>query len=207
MESFHGRISIGLPWKCWPPSTLGTRTRPPPHSRPPTPVFGRRHAILDILAPDQPKNSAAASEHIVIQDSPVSPDPSPPSSPVDSPSKKNRAPSPPMSPSKVKCEAARYVLTQDHQFECPWCPLPSSPTLNGHFDLGMHGEVWPQRRLAGSPVYQYHIGEEDLLRPPLRDRPSGQFLAPLDLGICFMISWQPSPGRFRYQQRQEHHLQ
>lgn len=88
--------------------------------------------------------------------------------------------------------------------------------------------------LLAPPVYQYHIGEEDLLRPPLsqdqdqghgkeellrllpsldltpfhlRDRPSGQFLAQLDLGICFRISWQPSPGRFRYQQRPEHHLQ
>lgn len=34
----------------------------PPPPRPPTPVFGRSHAILDILSPDQPKNSAAASE-------------------------------------------------------------------------------------------------------------------------------------------------
>lgn len=99
---------------------------------------------------DRPEHSAAGSEHIVIQDYPASPDPSPPSSPVDSPRKKNRAPSPPMSPSKLKCEAARYIPLQDHQFECPECLLPSSPTLNGHFELGMHGEVWPRRQLPAS---------------------------------------------------------
>lgn len=39
---------------------------------------------------------------------------------------------------------------QDHQFQCPECPLPSSTTLNGHFNLGMTEELWPLRSLPSS---------------------------------------------------------
>lgn len=94
-------------------------------------------------------DSAERSHHVIVTEPPASPDPSPPSSPIDTPTKR-RAPSPPVSPSKVLCEAPRYVEMQSHQFECPECPLPSSPTLNGHFEVGMLGEVWPLRSLPSS---------------------------------------------------------
>lgn len=87
--------------------------------------------------------------HVYVAESPASPDPSPPTSPVNT-HKKRQAPSPPVSPSKVRYEGLRYLPMQDHQFQCPECPLTSSPTLNGHFNLGMTGEVWPLRRLARS---------------------------------------------------------
>lgn len=55
-----------------------------------------------------------------------------------------------MSPSKVRCDGPLYIPLQDHQFECPDCPLPNPPTLNGYSDLGMTGEVWPSERLPPS---------------------------------------------------------
>lgn len=79
-----------------------------------------------------------------------SPDPSPPTSPVNTLTKRAR-PSTPVSPSRVRCDSVpRYIPLQNHQYECPECPLPSSPTLNGYPDLGFHGEVWTSERLPPS---------------------------------------------------------
>lgn len=201
------------------PEPVTVRSQDPPRC-PPPPVFGRSPDILDILGPGPQHSSAAASEHVIIEDSPDSPDPSPPSSPVNTPTKK-RAPSPPMSPSKVKGEGPRYVMLQDHQFECPECPLPASPTLNGHFDIGMHGEVWPRRQLPASlatpqsgrrrpaPSPLQSRRRRPAPSPPtrgpfhLRDQLFKQFLGPLVLGICLKILSPPSPGPFLCQQRTE----
>lgn len=116
-----------------------------PHraARPRSPVLGSSSNNPIVV------DSAERSHHVIVTEPPASPDPSPPSSPIDTPTKR-RAPSPPVSPSKVLCEAPRYVEMQSHQFECPECPLPSSPTLNGHFEVGMLGEVWPMRSLPSS---------------------------------------------------------
>lgn len=122
-----------------------------------------------------------------------------------------------MSPSKVRCDGPLYIPLQDHQFECPDCPLPNPPTLNGYSDLGMTGEVWPSERLPPS------------LQPrPRQRRPAPPPPPPLDLrrtllqgsqlyhqrylrlilslerlvvegGIYFWISWLPSPDQFMHQ--------
>lgn len=91
--------------------------------RPLAPVLGRATPdILDILGP-APQHPPAP-EHVIVLDSLSSPDPSPPSSPVNTPPKKELAPSPPVSSSRVFCEGPRYILRQDHQFQCPECPPP-----------------------------------------------------------------------------------
>lgn len=125
--------------------------------RPLAPVLGRATPdILDILGPGP--QHPPAPEHVIVLDSPSSPDSSPTSSPVNTPPKKERAPFPPVSSSRVLCEGPRYILRQDHQFQCPECPLPSSPTLNGNFDIGMHGEAWPRHRLAApSPTSSFPV--------------------------------------------------
>lgn len=97
--------------------------------RPLAPVFGSSSNPIVVM-------DNAETPHVRVFESPASPDPSPPCSPVDTPTKRKRTtPSPPISPSKVRCEGPRYVQLQDHQFALPECPLPSSPTLNGDFDL------------------------------------------------------------------------
>lgn len=118
-------------------------TGPEPPRRPITPVFGSSANPIVVM-------ENAETSHVRLFESPASPDPSPPTSPVNTPTKRP-APSPPVSPSKVRCDnRPRYVEMQDHQFEGSQCPLPSSPTLNGYFDLGFHGEVWPSERLPPS---------------------------------------------------------
>lgn len=172
-----------------------------PLPRPPPPVLGRRDpSSEDIILVDVPSpaetssvHSPAETSHVHVLDSPASPDPSPPCSPVDTPSKRP-APSPTVSPSKVRCEGPRYILLQDTQFECPECPLPTSPTLNGDFSLGMLGEVWPslqtrprQKDLLRPlrPVLPLSPGrdKEDLLRPlrPVLPHHMKEDLQPLDL--------------------------
>ncbi|XP_052674208.1 uncharacterized protein LOC128156199 [Crassostrea angulata] len=74
--------------------------------RPLAPVLGRATPdILDILGP-APKHPPAP-EHVIVLDSPSSPDPSPPSSPVNTPPKKELAPSPPVSSSRTICSDRR----------------------------------------------------------------------------------------------------
>lgn len=88
------------------------------------------------------------------------------------PQKKERVPFPPVSPSRVLCEGTRYILRQDHQFQCPECPLPSSPTLNSHFNLGMHGEVCPHQRLPASLANQLSGHRRPAPSPPPPHGPS-----------------------------------
>lgn len=200
--------------------------------RPLAPVLGRATPdILDILGPGP--QHPPAPEHVIVLDSPSSPDSSPPSSPVNTPPKKERAPSPPVSSSRVLCEGPRYILRQDHQFQCPECPLPSSPTLNGNFDIGMHGEAWPRHRLAApSPTSSFPVSGNRrrapspppprMILPPARSDaveqhrllPRGYrlrtlFLAPFDLGICLSIFCRPSPDHLQrpedLPQRHQHH--
>lgn len=97
----------------------------------------------------------AETNHVRVFESPASPDPSQPCSPVDTPTR--TIPSPAASPSKLSCESPRYISLQDHQFAMPQdCPIAVSPTLKDP-SIGMTGEVWPaqptrpQRRRAPSP--------------------------------------------------------
>lgn len=113
-----------------------------PHRRPLAPVFGSSANPIVVM-------DSAETNYVRVFESPASPDPVPPASPINIPTKRN-TPSPPLSPSKVQCEGPIYIPLQDHQFELPTCPLPSSPTLNGFQDLGMHGKVWPSERLPPS---------------------------------------------------------
>lgn len=86
--------------------------RPEPPPRPPPPVFGRRGKdSSNPVVVDSP----AETSHLHVAESPASPDPSPPTSPVNMPTKRP-APSPPVSPSRVRCDSPRYIPLQNHQF-------------------------------------------------------------------------------------------
>lgn len=119
--------------------------RPEQPPRPMHPVFGSSGNPIVV--------DPAETSHVHVTESPASPDPSTPTSPVNTPTKRatpSPPPSPPVSPSKVRCDSVpRYIPLQDHQFQLPDCPLPSSPTLN-HPSLGMTGEVWPMTTLPSS---------------------------------------------------------
>lgn len=83
--------------------------------RPLAPVLRKATSdILDILGPGL--QHPPAPEHVIVLDSPASPDPSPTSSPVNTPPKKERAPPPPVPLTRVLCEGPWYILRQDHQF-------------------------------------------------------------------------------------------
>lgn len=79
--------------------------RPAPLPRSPPPVFGRRD---DPIVLDSPVHSPAEPSHVIIVESPASPEPSPETLPVNTPTKRT-TPSPPISPSKVRCEGPRYI--------------------------------------------------------------------------------------------------
>lgn len=83
--------------------------------RPLAPVLRKATSdILDILGPGL--QHPPAPEHVIVLDSPASPDPSPTSSPVNTPPKKERAPPPPVPLTRVLCEGPWYILRQYHQF-------------------------------------------------------------------------------------------
>lgn len=128
------------------------------------------HEVIALLEPqraarpEQPRRGSRSNPVIVIaethhervMESPASPDPSPATSPVDTPTRRT-IPSPAASPSKLSCESPLYIPLQDHQFAVPQdCPIAVSPTLRDP-SIGMTGEVWPaqptrpQRRRASSP--------------------------------------------------------
>lgn len=83
---------------------------------------------------------------------------------------KRATPSPPVSPSK----GPRYIPLQEHQFECPDCSLPTSPTLNGNFHLRMTGEVCPVNSAIPRPSPRVTRGRRPAPSPPTprRQRPS-----------------------------------
>lgn len=128
------------------PSTPTNRDdRREPLLRPPPPNFRRRDDLIPgasgrpiVVDSTSPVNSRAETSHVFVTESPASPDPVPPCSPVNTPTS-----SPPVSPSRVRCNSPVYIPLQDHQYALPNCPLRNSPTLNGHFNVGMTGEVWP----------------------------------------------------------------
>lgn len=116
--------------------------------------------------PEQPRRGSrsnpvivmdnAETHHERVMESPASPDPSPATYPVDTPTRRT-IPSPAAFPSKLSCESPLYIPLQDHQFAVPQdCPIAVSLTLRDP-SIGMTGEVWPaqptrpQRRRASSP--------------------------------------------------------
>lgn len=124
--------------------------RPEQPRRPLAPALGTSVNPIVVM-------ESAESDLVRVFESPASPDPSPPTSPVDTPTRRTTPSPPPVSPSRVRCDSVpRYIPLQNHTFELPTCPIPSSPTLNNP-SLGMTGEVWPsnpaprQRRRAPLP--------------------------------------------------------
>lgn len=106
------------------------RRVPPP--RPPPPNFGMR-AVAALTGADR--------DNAIVLDSPASPDPSPSTSPVDTPTKRQEPSPPPVSPSRVKCQSPVYIALQDHDYQLPEC------TNNDPYDdpsLGMSADVWPR---------------------------------------------------------------
>lgn len=120
-------------------SSPNEETRRVPPQRPPPPNF--RSSAVDVLSGDDP-------QHAIVVESPASPDRSPSTTPVDTPTKR-RAPSPPpVSPSRVRCESPVYIPLEDHIYALPEC------TNNYPGDdprLGMRPAPERQRRRAPSP--------------------------------------------------------
>lgn len=87
-----------------------------------------------------PVNSPAETNHVVILDSPESPDSSPATSPVNTPTKRNTE-SPPYT--RVRCQSPLYIALQNHEYAVPEeCPIDVSPTLRDP-SIGMTGALWP----------------------------------------------------------------
>lgn len=128
----------------------------------------------------------------------------------------------------MRCDSVpRYIPLQNHIFELPNCPIPSSPTLNDP-SLGMTGELWvsnpaprqrrrapspptPRRQIqprrpAPSPPSSSAIRPERRAAatrsPPYAPPPPRQPIIPSegsDFNTFPQKSWRPSPGLFLWQ--------
>lgn len=85
-------------------------------------------------------STGADRDNAIVLDFPARPDPSPSTSPVDTPTKRQEPSPSPVSSSIVKCQSPVYIALQDHYYQLPEC---TNDNLYDDPALGMSGDVWP----------------------------------------------------------------